>query len=221
MRVNLDVEIEFGEHTSGMTAGMVRFSLKRAELHFDLTGCQLPVRDRQVVSPFAQKVKGKRHISQSRESKAKEEAKADIDFKLSQDAAKITGQHADKQTSQQETTTKTEDEFSFTHFNISSAGGPDHPYWRFAPTPGNEALIGSNPNTDWGTITITGSPATIDAFIRTAPDDILIKGVGGVWPEEMPPRKHRILRFVALQQLNFKDYLSKIRFVSVGGPFNG
>src|ERR1700687_4520847 len=50
MHIRLAVDVEFGEHTSGMAAGMVRFSLKRAELFFDLTGCQLPVADRRVIS---------------------------------------------------------------------------------------------------------------------------------------------------------------------------
>src|SRR5262245_18322369 len=60
MQINLAVDLEFGEHTSGMTAGMVRFSLSRATLNLELSGCQLPVGDRRLFSPHPAQTEIKR-----------------------------------------------------------------------------------------------------------------------------------------------------------------
>jgi hypothetical protein len=42
MKIDLMIDVEFGEYTSGMTAGSVRFSLSKATLVFELSGCNCP-----------------------------------------------------------------------------------------------------------------------------------------------------------------------------------
>jgi hypothetical protein len=213
MKVDLVIDIEFGEYTSGMTAGMVRFSLSKATLVLELSGCKLPVADRLIKSPYAQKAEGTRQFTQSETSKSADEAETSGDAKFAAARAELGAKQSEKHSAAMERSESRKDEFPLTHFLIASAGGPDSPLWIFSPPPGSPGLMGSNPDREWGVVSASKTPATINASIRVAPDDINVEGVSGLWPPKMLPRKRRIARLLALRQINYKDYLSRVQLV--------
>jgi hypothetical protein len=210
---SLMLDIEFGEHTSGMTGGTVRYSLKRADLCFDLKNCQLPVGDRTVNSPMPDRIDVKRAHSEGRGLKGEEEQAGSVGIKLNPETFGFEAKQNEKSSSKQEFGTRTESKFGTTHFTVTSAGGPSFPIWTFTTIPGNHVLLGSNQERFWSIITVDKRPAVLDAHVRVAPDDIICQGVGGLWPSDMSPRKNRVARYIALGQLNFHDFLSRVQLV--------
>jgi hypothetical protein len=213
MKIDLSVDLAFGEYTSGMTAGTVRFSLAKATLVLELSGCKFPTSDRLVRSPFTQKAEASRQFSQSETSKIEDQTETSGDAKFAAARSELAAKQHDKHSANLERSESRKDEFKFTEFMIKSAGGPETPTWIFDTLPGSQAIIGSNPDREWGVITANKTPASINASIQVAADDINIEGMSGLWPPMLLPRKRRIVRLLALRQINYKNYLSRVQLI--------
>jgi hypothetical protein len=154
-----------------------------------------------------------RQYTHSETSKIADEAEISGDAKFAAARAELAAKQSEKHSANMEMSESRKDEFPFTQFLIASAGGPESPLWIFSPLPGSQELIGSNPERGWGVVTANKTPASINASIRIAPDDINVEGVSGLWPPKMLPRKRRIARLLALRQINHKNYLSRVQLI--------
>jgi hypothetical protein len=111
------------------------------------------------------------------------------------------------------------DRFGHVVFHIRTGGGPASPFWVFEPPHGEQHLAGVNSQRDWGELSYDDLPATLEAQVRVAPDDVHVEGVGGIWPRQMSPRKQRVFRWFALRQVSFNPYLSKVS-LTIFQPFD-
>lgn len=93
--------------------------------------------------------------------------------------------------------------------NVSRSGGGREITFEFR-APHDATLSGVVTPENWFDIELLGfGSGRVCAELKAAPDDIDIRGMGGIWPKELPPRKRRLLRFLALKQLDFLPHLSK------------
>jgi hypothetical protein len=93
--------------------------------------------------------------------------------------------------------------------NASRGGSGSKFQFSFDTPPLHDALRGHVKPRRWFTIKIGKQSARLTAQLKVMPDDVAIWGKGGIWPQELPPRKRRLLRALALSQLDFKPFLSK------------
>jgi hypothetical protein len=206
----LTLSIEFGEYTTGLTGGTVRYFLKRAELRFALSGCQMPVETRSVVSEFVPSVDAAREMSRDRGTEGVEEVGDTLTV-----GAKTGGLSVKNATKIKTSRTQSEklgvlDKVAVQVFTVRTGGGPTSPHWIFVPQPGDDMIYGTNKTRSWGALELSGQTATIDAVIRIARDDIGCVGVGGIWPSVMTRRQNRVFRALALSIINRVPHVSRV-----------
>lgn len=210
---NVDLTIEFSEYTSGITGGVCRFSLKRAELQFNLASCQMPVDVRSVVTEITPRLTSAREVTLDANSERTEESRATRGGGLTVSATP--GGSISQTESAKEVATTGEkravvDKFNTDLLSISSGGGAGSPHWIFVPMRGQDRLLGYSKSRSWGLLELQHIPASFEAVVKITKRDIGVVPVEMWLPLELSQKFQRVLTALALRQLDYKPFVSRV-----------
>lgn len=207
----INVSLIFNEHQEIGYGKYLSYRLVGARVEFKLAGCKahnnktaldyflehsttLQIEQRDAVASTDSKDSHSKSTSSAKASKSSEiGAGLEISTKNSR-----TGSATNEQTTK----------FEHRNLNVVRGGGGSQLIFKIEATTGLSLLGGVSPE-NWFDIETGDSSAKITAELKVMPDDIDIRGMGGIWPKDLSPRKRRLIRFLALAQLDYSPYLSR------------
>lgn len=210
-KATVTFHLVFGTHYVIGFGKYLAFRMLRARLEVKLGGCTMESNETaldQLLERFSVTEVQDREVETNTQSEDNQ-SKASASAKASQTPEFSAGLelNTNRMISGLRTNERTE-KFTKNQPNVGRSGGGNEVTFEFK-APHDTTLSGVVTPESWFEIKLLDSGSgRICAELKAAPDDIDIRGMGGIWPKELLPRKRRLLRFLALKQLNFTPYIS-------------
>lgn len=210
-KASVEFEATFDEYLDKAFGSYLAFRLAKARVVTELSNCE--VENGKTAHDHAIEDKTKIGVELKSTGTLSNTAASSARFGLNGGAGKTSeiganAQNETKRSTASSNAAEKKESYSVNHIHISRSGGGKEFTFNFQALPG-DYLKGTVEPRSWFQVELLQGSAEIAAKVVVAPDDILIEGKGGVWPKDMSPRKRRLLRALALSQLNFAPYLSK------------
>lgn len=194
-RINFSTErreVLGGHITFGVRGGVLRLSLRNADLPYDR-------RWGRITLPLSQQVE--RSISYTEKKTQAREAGLHARLGGSEGAIQASTGGSIKRSTTEESENSLTDEFSLNISQISTKGSSDFPAWQFQTRFGDPYLSGEIPKRMLGQLTITGPTCRCEAkFIVPGPDLVLTQ-VEGLYPQSLTSNKRGVVRLMVLKML--------------------
>ena len=95
---------------------------------------------------------------------------------------------------------------------VTTNGSELNPAWLFELKIGSQVLKGLLPKEKLGTLTVNNQPCCVEATFEVVLRYVHITSVEGLWPENTPPDRQKLLKIVIAKHLcnsQLQPYLSR------------
>ena len=208
--IKLHATVNFSEWTAALLGGKVRYSIKRAELKFQMHSCHMPYDSRVIPNKLVMSTERQRDVSFGLVSKDEKEIVDSLSAELSFQKVKGAFGTNTKRMSALENSDNLRETFKFHRGQIATGGAETTPQWTFHALKGDLYLTGAIKNVFLGDVVIDDLPANIEGQLSVCRREINVTGTEGIWPSDMSKNRNAVFRILAIKFFmdSSKPYLS-------------
>jgi len=204
----LRVRLRFNEDDITAALGVLRYQLKKAAVVIDFEDCEGHSVNEAFDSTIDLEIDQKHEFEVSAESKFAASNEDEKAFELSGEGIKFSGKETNSKSRDANSSTKHKVGMDYTKKMTAVGGTPNSLRFSFETAHPGLALRGSVRPEDWCSVSFSKLNSRISAKLTAAPSDIMITGVGGIWPKDLSESKRFLVRLLALSFLDVKSYIS-------------
>lgn len=206
--VDLIVNLRFSEDDSYTLLGVIRYRLRKAAVSITFDGCHVHSIDNafgKIIDFTVSEIHEIEGQTSRKDLKSREESRT---LEFSSESQKLADGKKKKDGKEISLTSRHKINFEYDKPLVSVSGTDEFLRFVFESPQPSIALRGCVQPEQWCSLSFTALHSKISARLTAAPDDVIIGGVGGIWPRDLSEDKSFLIRLYALRILDINQYIS-------------